>query len=816
MRHGWPLTLGFALALVGATQAATFGEADERLSVLLLTGANNHDWEWTAPSLVSILEESGRFEVTRSDDPSVALKSSDGLSAYDVFVLDYNGPRWGEPAESNFLKAVREGVGVVVIHASNNAFPGWTEYELIAGLCWREGTGHGSFHPFDVYVTDRDHPITRGLPNLRGHPDELYHRLVPTPGAENHVLAQAFSDPKTGGTDVLEPMVIVQSYGEGRVFHTPLGHVWRGVAGTRVSHVDPQFRNLVVRGTEWAATGYVTDGRPQGNRLTDLETIAGWEMLFEGEDLSSWRARGGGSLFAGPSAILPPGWSVVDGCLVLGDGGKGEDLVSRQLFEDFELEWEWKVVPGSNSGVKVRVPTGSAIGPEYQILDDAHHQDGGLSQTSAGSLYGLTAPEGKQLSPLGSFNHGRILARGPRLEHWLNGSRLLAEDLSSDGFEARRAKSKFAEVPSFGLSKGHVLLQDHGDEAWFRSIRVRSWPPPGEDVDLFDGATLKGWEQIGDADWTLSEEDILGEVGGGAQSFLVSERSFGDFILEVDVRNEAPGNSGIQVRSHVNDSGRLVGYQIEIDPSERAWSGGLYDEGRRGWLDDLEEDEAARNAFEPGEWNRYRIECIGPSLRAWVNGIPTTDYLDGQDMEGSLALQVHSGNNTKVRWRNPRLIDLGSHRWADVLSEMNSATGSRVDFQKSEEEGLVLETEDWSRLSFAGDEQDGTFRLLCRVRKGSLLLGARRLAEDPPPFDGEARETWKRDGTSGWLIRPDLEEGKWHEVTVYAYGDRLALDVDGRRQSEVRGVPGPDAGRFTLEIPAGGAVDIRRLDRLVR
>lgn len=182
-------------------------------------------------------------------------------------------------------------------------------------------------------------------------------------------------------------------------------------------------------------------------------------------------------------------------------------------------------------------------------------------------------------------------------------------------------------------------------------------------VELFDGATLQGWHALGDARYTVDDGCILGEVGGGGQSFLVSDRRFGDFVLELDVRNELPGNSGVQVRSQVREDGRLFGYQIEIDPSERAWSGGLYDEARRGWLDDLADDEAARAAFRPGEWNRYRIECRGTWIRAWVNGVPTADHLDAMDLEGHIALQVHAGNDTRVRWRDLSMIDLGTRAW---------------------------------------------------------------------------------------------------------------------------------------------------------
>ena len=333
--------------------------------MLLVSGANNHDWEWTTPSLERILDESGLFDVTVTFEPAKALASAEAVARYRVFLLDYNGPRWGEEAENVFLDAVRGGTGVSVVHAANNAFPGLDEYEKLVGLLWREGTGHGSFHPFDVRVVERDHPITHTLPDLRAHPDELYHKLVNPHGVDQRVIGTALSATDTGGTGADEPMIVVKSYGEGRVFHTPLGHVWKNNEPSKASHADPQFRNLVVRGTEWAATGRVTDGVAVPNRLTELEREAGWRLLFDGESTAGWRRHGG-------DAFPEKGWEVVDGCLRHTAGGGGGDIVADGEFGPFELEFEWKVAAGANSGVKYLVAPverpSSMLGCEYQVL----------------------------------------------------------------------------------------------------------------------------------------------------------------------------------------------------------------------------------------------------------------------------------------------------------------------------------------------------------------------------------------------------------------------------------------------------------------
>jgi type 1 glutamine amidotransferase len=230
----------------------------DKIPALIVSGANNHDWKWTTPVQQEILEKTGKFEVDVTYEPAKTLADADALKKYKVFVLNYNGPRWGEPAESNFLNAVKAGTGVTVIHAADNAFDGWVEYEKLVGHCWRKGTGHGKFHSFDVKITDRSHPLTKDLPDLKAHPDELYHRLVHMHNVEYKVLATAFDNPDIGGTGNDEPMIIVLQYGQGRVFHTPLGHVWAGKEETRVSHTDPQFHLLIARGTEWAATGACT------------------------------------------------------------------------------------------------------------------------------------------------------------------------------------------------------------------------------------------------------------------------------------------------------------------------------------------------------------------------------------------------------------------------------------------------------------------------------------------------------------------------------------------------------------------------------
>jgi len=232
------------------------------LSVLLLTGANNHDWRRSAPFFRDLLQASGRFVVTLTEDPSAALTDPAAVARHELFFIDYNGPDWSNVARTNFLAAVRRGTGVAAVHATNNSFPHWEEFGRLLGLMWRQESGHGQFHEFEVRIDDGDHPITRGVAGFRTA-DELYHGLVRPPGTELRVLASAWSDAGRGGTGRWEPVLAVNQYGAGRVFYHALGHLWPGdpaahAGNSLVALLNPAFRDTLLRGCEWAASGSVT------------------------------------------------------------------------------------------------------------------------------------------------------------------------------------------------------------------------------------------------------------------------------------------------------------------------------------------------------------------------------------------------------------------------------------------------------------------------------------------------------------------------------------------------------------------------------
>lgn len=169
-------------------------------------------------------------------------------------------------------------------------------------------------------------------------------------------------------------------------------------------------------------------------------------------------------------------------------------------------------------------------------------------------------------------------------------------------------------------------------------------------TNLFDGKTLNGWKAVGGkAPYSIEGDAIVGRMTKGTpNSFLITEKEYGDFILELDVKLEgSQTNSGIQTRSHLdpqaNDGrGRVYGRQVEIDPSSRAWTGGIYDEARRGWLYPLDLNENAKKAYKAEEYNHIRIEAIGDELRTWINDVPVSYVVDTIDRTGFIGLQVHS------------------------------------------------------------------------------------------------------------------------------------------------------------------------------
>jgi hypothetical protein len=216
------------------------------------------------------------------------------------------------------------------------------------------------------------------------------------------------------------------------------------------------------------------------NTLTDKEVNDGWRLLFDGTTSAGWRG-------AHKDAFPETGWVIEDGCLkVLDSGGAeskgGGDIVTVDRYGNFDLSFEFRITEGANSGVKYFVTenyatTGSAIGLEYQILDDQRHPDAKMGRDgnrTVASLYDLIPAVNKRFNGVGQWNAGRIVSLNGHVEHWLNGFKVLEYERGSEAYRQLVKESKYKVYPGFGeADQGHILLQDHGNEVWFRSIKVR-------------------------------------------------------------------------------------------------------------------------------------------------------------------------------------------------------------------------------------------------------------------------------------------------------------------------------------------------------
>jgi len=306
------------------------------------------------------------------------------------------------------------------------------------------------------------------------------------------------------------PNTWARKEGKGRVWYTAMGHredVW----------TNPTFQQILVGGIKWAlgevsaevppnlataAPGAYTNPHyvePKAapaaqNILTPKEKADGWQLLWDGKTSEGWRS-------AKSEEFPAHGWKIHDGVLTVHENGGeesagGGDIITRKRYANFELTADFKCTPGCNSGIKIFVqpnispidkktgkPTGkgSAIGMEFQILDDGTHPDAKLGTNgdrTIGSLYDLIpAPKNKKVLPIGEWNHAHILSQGKHVTFWLNGEKTVEFERGSPEFRAAVAASKFKNIPDFGeWPDGHILLQEHGTEVSFRNVKLRELP----------------------------------------------------------------------------------------------------------------------------------------------------------------------------------------------------------------------------------------------------------------------------------------------------------------------------------------------------
>jgi hypothetical protein len=422
--------------------------------------------------------------------------------------------------------------------------------------------------------------------------------------------------------------------------------------------------HVVAQGPSPSRPGRLDD--TAGNRITPVQRAAGWALLFDGRSTRSWRGyreRG----------FPAQGWVIEDGCLKVVEGGGGGDIITVDQYENFELALEFRVSRGANSGIMYRVgeqyPAPWQTGPEFQILDDAA---AGLEPTdshSVGALYALFKPAADKVShPAGQFNAARIRIRDGRLEHWLNGVRVVDCALGSDDFSRRVAASKFNAYEDFGtLRRGHIALQDHGHDVWFRSIRVRDLdaPMPGE-VRLFNGRDLSGWTahlpEGGAMAEVWSVEDGILICRGRPVGYLRTTDDFVNYVLRLEWRfdpvTKKAGNSGVLLRMVGEDKvwPRSVEAQLHSGNAGDFWNIGEFpmktDPDRTRGRNTKKTHFAERPV---GEWNEYEIIVAGGSIVLKVNGQLVNEAWSVQEIPGKICLQ---SEGAEIHFRNIRLAPI--------------------------------------------------------------------------------------------------------------------------------------------------------------
>lgn len=372
----------------------------------------------------------------------------------------------------------------------------------------------------------------------------------------------------------------------------------------------------------------------------------------------------------------------------------------------------------------------------------------------------------------------------------------------------------------------------------------------GDWKKLFDSKTLDGWEVRGGfAKYHVEDGMIVGTtVEGSPNTFLCTKKQYGNFILEFEVKCDPRLNSGVQIRSRVykkdttmwiwrrnkkvkavHKAGHVYGYQVEISNERTGSSGGVWDEARKSmWLYDIKSDPAARKALKDNRWNKFRIACVGDSIKTWVNGVPCTDLRDPVDQIGFIGLQVHSVRSDKpleVRWRNIRIKDLGRHVWKPLfdgksLKGWHTLPGGRWEVR----DGVIVGSSSSSETRhglLVSDRRYGDFtaRLKFKALKGNsgFYFRADEIGSGVGVHGFQAEIDESKDvgglyetGGRAWVVQPTPEDvqkwfkpGEWNQMTVSAHVRRIIVHVNGQKSAELKKDKGRLEGHLAFQLHGG-------------
>jgi type 1 glutamine amidotransferase len=517
---------------------ASVGTNAQKIKTLIITGQNNHNWTVSHVALKQILQKSDLFSVDLAISPEQGKDMSRftiDFTPYQLVVLDYNGDSWPQQINKAFLNFVKNGGGVVIYHAADNAFPGWKEYNEITALggwgnrnekfgpyvYWKNGKlvkdtypgpggSHGNIHEFVLNARNETHPIMKGLPKEWKHAkDELYDRMR-GPGNIADLLYTAYSDPATKGSGREEPLLFTVNYGKGRIFHTMLGHTGKTLEDN-IAMQCAGFQITLLRGSEWAATGKVTQAVPsdfpKANAVslrpayrfsgpapmrpnmseywvpqpkivspctsitTDICTAPSDALvLFDGKNLSEWKSANGDEA----------GWDVHDGVFTVNK--KAGDILTKKEFEDFQLHIEWHVPENIMGEGQARGNSGVYLQDKYeiQILDSYNNMT--YVNGHAGSIYKQSPPLVNSMRKPGEWNVYDIIYKAPTFTK--DGKyrtppvvTILHNGVLIQNSTVVQGTTEYVGFPRvIPHGKGPLRIQSHGDPSEpisFRNIWIR-------------------------------------------------------------------------------------------------------------------------------------------------------------------------------------------------------------------------------------------------------------------------------------------------------------------------------------------------------
>lgn len=403
----------------------------------------------------------------------------------------------------------------------------------------------------------------------------------------------------------------------------------------------------------------------RAGELTAAQRAAGWTTLFDGHSTAAWRGYR-------KESFPEKGWVVEDGTLHVQAGAGGGDIITVDQYRDFELELEWRAGEKANSGIMYRVTEKNGAswqtGPEYQILDDAH-EPGVAAAHSAGALYDIFPPaDTKVLRPTGEFNATRIRVRNNIVQHWLNGVKIVEYRLDTPEWKKRIAASKFAKYEGFGVQpRGHIALQEHGHDVWFRNIRIRdlSSKMPGEQA-LFNGRDLAGWTAFlqdgGRMEDVWSVRDGILICKGNPIGYIRTKSDFTNYVLKLEWRfnpvTKKAGNSGVLLRMIGEDKvwPRSVEAQLQSGSAGDFWNIDKFvmkvDDARTKGRN-TRKTHAAELPI--GQWNEYEIIVDHKTVTLNVNGETLNRAWDVEETPGKICLQ---SEGAEIQFRNIRLAPI--------------------------------------------------------------------------------------------------------------------------------------------------------------